>query len=513
MGFSHDFEVARYLLEFEKARVKQPSALETQPSTFTPMQINVLKSKPASPQISSISEMGSSSAAEQDIDVTGVAEMSGVEEIQSTTSEVKSSTLEDTEMPLEDIPPVYTTRRRKVEEKKISSSFVNPFDLTLDCTCEDEDDNDYDDDDSLYEPSGFTMEQILPEKVMESEDMAFEEAEFGLEKVEEVEITDEDEDSDREEPVTKISSDSFGWLAEEVKVIVFLKQLLQLAELTVKKCPTCGSDRLVIQESYFGSSVSLKWVCPSDHTAAQWHSQPILNRMMRSGEFSISATILTSGNNYGKMSLWDQMLKVKFPSANQFHRIQTHYLVPTIDSYWQHTQEEILAACQGEIVVLGDGRNDSPGHCAQYCSYSLMDNASKKILTLQTVDKRMTGRKSAAMEKVGFQAAMDDLNAKGVGVVEVVTDAHMGIGALMKLPAFDKIQHSHDIWHVAKNSGKKLTGSNEEREPVNTSLGEGHCQSLLVHMQTSRDKTAVCGHLGWGHAPYCERTCMDSGSL
>ena len=53
------------------------------------------------------------------------------------------------------------------------------------------------------------------------------------------------------------------------------------------------------------------------------------------------------------MSLWAQMLKVKFPSANQFHRIQTHYLVPTIDSYWQHTQEEILAACQGEIVVLG----------------------------------------------------------------------------------------------------------------------------------------------------------------
>ena len=40
-------------------------------------------------------------------DVTGVAEMSGVEEIQSTTSEVKSSTSEDTEMPLEDIPPVY----------------------------------------------------------------------------------------------------------------------------------------------------------------------------------------------------------------------------------------------------------------------------------------------------------------------------------------------------------------------------------------------------------------------
>jgi peptidoglycan hydrolase-like amidase len=60
-----------------------------------------------------------------------------------------------------------------------------------------------------------------------------------------------------------------------------------------------------------------------------------------------------------------------------------------------------------------------------------MDNASKQILTIQTIDKRMTGRKSAAMEKLGFQAAMNELKSKEVTVKEVVTDAHLGIGALM----------------------------------------------------------------------------------
>lgn len=30
------------------------------------------------------------------------------------------------------------------------------------------------------------------------------------------------------------------------------------------------------------------------------------------------------------------------------------------------------------FVLLGDGRNDSPGHSAQYCTYSMMDNESKK---------------------------------------------------------------------------------------------------------------------------------------
>jgi hypothetical protein len=60
-----------------------------------------------------------------------------------------------------------------------------------------------------------------------------------------------------------------------------------------------------------------------------------------------------------------------------------------------------------------------------------MEKDTKKILTLKTIDKRMTDRKSGNMEKFGFQAAMKELNEKGVKVVEVVTDAHLGIGALM----------------------------------------------------------------------------------
>ena len=85
------------------------------------------------------------------------------------------------------------------------------------------------------------------------------------------------------------------------------------------------------------------------------------------------------------------------------------------------------------MLLIGDGRNDSPGHSAQYCSYTMMEQNSKKILTLKTLDKRVTDRKSANMEKVSFQAAMTELHEKGVKVKEVVTDAHVGIGALMSM--------------------------------------------------------------------------------
>lgn len=83
------------------------------------------------------------------------------------------------------------------------------------------------------------------------------------------------------------------------------------------------------------------------------------------------------------------------------------------------------------VPFSGDGRNDSPGHCAQYCSYTLMDNETKKILTIETLDKRMTDRKSVNMEKAGFQIALNDLLEKYIKVVEVVTDAHLGIGSVM----------------------------------------------------------------------------------
>lgn len=82
------------------------------------------------------------------------------------------------------------------------------------------------------------------------------------------------------------------------------------------------------------------------------------------------------------------------------------------------------------IIIVGDGRMDSPGHCAQYCSYTVMENDTKKILSILTLDKRETGKKSTNLEVKGFKRSLEELGQK-VKVVEVVTDAHLQIGALM----------------------------------------------------------------------------------
>lgn len=50
------------------------------------------------------------------------------------------------------------------------------------------------------------------------------------------------------------------------------------------------------------------------------------------------------------------------------------------------------------FFLIGDGRMESPGHSAQYCTYTFMEIETHKILCQVTMDKRMTGRNSAILD-------------------------------------------------------------------------------------------------------------------
>jgi len=76
------------------------------------------------------------------------------------------------------------------------------------------------------------------------------------------------------------------------------------------------------------------------------------------------------------------------------------------------------------------------GHSAQFCSYTLMENSTQKIICLRTKDKRETERKSTNMERAAFLDAMDEVILKGrdsaTSIEEVVTDGHAGIALDMR---------------------------------------------------------------------------------
>lgn len=73
---------------------------------------------------------------------------------------------------------------------------------------------------------------------------------------------------------------------------------------------------------------------------------------------------------------------------------------------------------------------DSPGFCAEFCTYTTMESDTKKIVSIVNMDKRQVGGNSVAMEKVTFMETMDTLRPNLGNVAEFCTDANIQISAL-----------------------------------------------------------------------------------
>lgn len=109
------------------------------------------------------------------------------------------------------------------------------------------------------------------------------------------------------------------------------------------------------------------------------------------------------------------------------------YIGPTVNDYWEGLKNDAWEESEDkEIILSSDGRNYSPGHSAQYCTYSFADMDTKCILELNIVDVReVEGRKSPNMERFGFKRGLDKLIGSKMNIKKVVTDGHLEIGALM----------------------------------------------------------------------------------
>ena len=82
-----------------------------------------------------------------------------------------------------------------------------------------------------------------------------------------------------------------------------------------------------------------------------------------------------------------------------------------------------------QIILCGDGRNDSPGHSAKYCVYVLMEQFLGVIVDIEVTDKRETGGISTNMEVYTLKKLLERIVGKLL-VAEIVPDAS---AAVMKL--------------------------------------------------------------------------------
>ena len=142
--------------------------------------------------------------------------------------------------------------------------------------------------------------------------------------------------------------------------------------------------------------VTIQWNCTNGH-ADSWTSSEVLavksNQKVYVNNVQLSAAILLSGNNFQKFNLFAKFLGLSSISESLFYRVQKLYCQPAIQNMWSNVKETIHGHLPSTGVTLaGDGRNDSPGHTARYCVYTLMEESSKLIVDLEALVRDMKGR-------------------------------------------------------------------------------------------------------------------------
>ena len=97
------------------------------------------------------------------------------------------------------------------------------------------------------------------------------------------------------------------------------------------------------------------------------------------------------------------------------------------------------------LVLSGDGQYDSPGHCAKYCAYTVVENSTGSALDFQIAQKVQY---KGDLEKAACQEVLPKVTGEHKLLVsKLVTDQHLGIGKMMR-EEFQSIEHDSDVWHV-----------------------------------------------------------------
>ena len=233
--------------------------------------------------------------------------------------------------------------------------------------------------------------------------------------------------------------------------IVFWPMLLQLMTF----CLNCRCAASITNIVTRWSKLTVSLLCINGHETT-WNSQPSV-RGMSQGNMLISASILFTGNTFGRIAEFFNTAKVKFFSKSTYNEIQRNYLFSVINKWYVSNKTVILNELRllPFVDLVGDGRCDSPGYNAKYCTYSFMDPHTDKIIDFALIHVGQCTN-SSTMEKFGFIQLLNGIEKEGINIGTISTDRHVQIRAYLKKVRPD-IRHQFDVWHMSKNIKKKLS--------------------------------------------------------
>ena len=263
-------------------------------------------------------------------------------------------------------------------------------------------------------------------------------------------------------------------LVSEKKVLVFEQQLDKLFVIC-----SCGKPIIESSKTFVGTMAVVKSVCLDGHHN-KWQSQPTLQGKIP-GNIMIAASILFSGNSFASVNSLAKRLNLAFISSSLFYEIQKNILFPVIERVWKGHQDDLLNEIKQskKLEVCGDGRCDSPGHCAKYGTYTILDESTSKIIDFSVVQVTEV-TSSNAMEAEGCNRVLQNMKDRSVNIKCLTTDRHVTVTSEMR-KKHPKIKHQYDVWHLAKWVVKKLTKKANKKD----------CADLMHWIQS------ISSHFWW----------------
>ena len=136
---------------------------------------------------------------------------------------------------------------------------------------------------------------------------------------------------------------------------------------------SCGSG---------GAAVTAAGQCPDCDCLFKWRLSELVPETLKAHvDLFLSAAILFTGSEITQALRLFQFMDVAVGTPLTFHRHQGKHLHKTIRYVWRQKQQKHLESLRGEKVVLGgNGRHSTIGNSDMYCTYSVQDNASCKIV-------------------------------------------------------------------------------------------------------------------------------------
>ena len=116
-----------------------------------------------------------------------------------------------------------------------------------------------------------------------------------------------------------------------------------------------------------------------------WHSQQVIN-WYAVGDLTLqTANRLYSANAYAKLEAFFKLANIPFLCKTSYYNIQIKFLFGVINEAWLNRRTILISGIKKKPAcsLSGDGHCDSPGHCTKYRTYSILDQASNKVIVME----------------------------------------------------------------------------------------------------------------------------------